>query len=119
MGENNSNVEGPLADVEIIALGSHFLETLGVRSAATLELNSLGDSESRTAYRDLLVDYFTAHLDKLSEDSRDRLGRNPLRILDSKDEGDREVIAGAPEIDASFNEVSRAHFGKISVSRPG
>ena len=115
VGAEILGVEGPQADIEIIALGSHFLEALGVREATTLELNSLGDSESRTAYRDLLVDYFTSHLAKLSEDSRDRLSRNPLRILDSKDEGDREVIGNAPEIGDSFNDVSKNHFAAVKA----
>ena len=115
VGAEILGVEGPLADVEIIALGAHFLDALGIRSLATLELNSLGDSESRAAYRDLLVDYFSGHMDKLSQDSRDRLHRNPLRILDSKDEGDREVIANAPEITASFNEISKDHFAAVKA----
>ncbi len=115
VGAEILGVEGPLADIEVIALGSHFLEALGIRQSTTLELNSLGDSESRTAYRDLLVDYFKGHLDKLSEDSRDRLDRNPLRILDSKDEGDREIIKNAPQIDASFNEISKSHFAAVKA----
>jgi len=115
VGAEILGVEGPLADVEIIALGAHFLEALGVRSSTTLELNSLGDSESRAAYRGLLVDYFQGHIGKLSEDSRGRLDRNPLRILDSKNEGDREVIENAPEISASFNDVSTAHFAAVKA----
>src|SRR3546814_18416113 len=62
----------------------------------TLELNTLGDPESRKAYRAALVDYFSAYRDELSDDSRDRLTRNPLRILDSKDKGDRKLIEQAP-----------------------
>ncbi len=115
VGAEILGVEGPLADVEIIALGAHFLDALGVRGSTTLELNSLGDSESRGAYRDLLVNYFNGHLDKLSEDSRDRLDRNPLRILDSKDEGDREIIKNAPEIAASFNAISKSHFAAVTT----
>ena len=106
-------VEGPLADIEIIALGSHYLEALGVRDKTLLELNSLGDTESRTAYRDMLVDYFRSHFDELSEDSRDRLERNPLRILDSKDQGDRAIIENAPLISDSFNDYSRDFFETV------
>jgi histidyl-tRNA synthetase len=106
-------VEGPLADIEIIALGSHYLEALGVRDKAVLELNSLGDTESRSAYRDMLVDYFRSHLDELSEDSRDRLERNPLRILDSKDQDDRVIIEKAPLISDSFNDYSRDFFETV------
>lgn len=106
-------VEGPLADVEVIALGSHFLQALGIRGKTTLELNSLGDTESRHAYRDRLVAYFRDHFDALSGDSRERLERNPLRILDSKDEGDRAIIEKAPEIADSFNDHSRRFFDAV------
>ena len=106
-------VEGPLADIEVIVLGSHFLDALGIRDKTTLELNSLGDTESRTAYRDKLVEYFRGHLGALSEDSRGRLDRNPLRILDSKDEGDRAIIENAPKIADSFNDASKAFFDSV------
>ncbi|MBL6931343.1 MAG: histidine--tRNA ligase [Rhodospirillales bacterium] len=106
-------VEGPLADIEIIALGSDYLEALGVRDKTVLELNSLGDTESRAAYRDKLVDYFKGHLDKLSKDSQERLDRNPLRILDSKDEDDRVIIENAPMIADSFNDHSRSFFEAV------
>lgn len=107
-------VEGPLADVEVISLGAHFLDALGILDKTVLELNSLGDTESRAAYRDRLVDYFKEHFDKLSEDSRQRLERNPLRILDSKDEGDREIIVNAPLIGDSFNESSKSFFESVT-----
>jgi histidyl-tRNA synthetase len=86
----------PQADIEVIALGADILGSLGVLESCVLELNTLGDTESRQAYRAVLVEYFSKHLDALSVESRDRLGRNPLRILDSKDAGDREIVAGAP-----------------------
>ncbi len=85
-----------IADVEIIAVGAHILEELGVLDKTTLELNTLGDADSRRAYRDVLVAYFQDHHSSLSDDSRDRLERNPLRILDSKDEGDRTILVDAP-----------------------
>ena len=88
----------PLADAEIVACGWHILRELGVAHDVMLELNTLGDRPSRDAYRAALVEYFTAHSGRLSEDSLTRLARNPLRILDSKDEGDRAVVAGAPTI---------------------
>ncbi|MDH5749370.1 MAG: histidine--tRNA ligase [Rhodospirillales bacterium] len=106
-------VEGPQADVEVIALGAHFLEALGVLDKATLELNSLGDSDSRNAYRALLVDYLMDHREKLSEDSLERLERNPLRILDSKNEGDKAVVAGAPLMTDSLNSASRDFFDEL------
>jgi histidyl-tRNA synthetase len=106
-------VPQPLADVEVIACGAHILETLGLSDAVTLELNTLGDPESRTAYRAALVDYFSSHSEALSEDSRDRLTRNPLRILDSKDEDDRRLVAGAPLFDDYLNSESRDFFAAV------
>jgi histidyl-tRNA synthetase len=90
-------VAEPAGDVEVIACGQMVLEALGVADRTTLELNTLGDPESRGAYRQALVDYFGRHRAELSEESRDRLERNPLRILDSKDEADRRLVAGAPD----------------------
>jgi histidyl-tRNA synthetase len=88
----------PLADAEVIACGWDILRSLGVAGDTVLEINTLGDKESRSAYRDALVAYFTEHQGALSADSLARLDRNPLRILDSKDEGDRRIIANAPLI---------------------
>ncbi|MBS4047069.1 MAG: histidine--tRNA ligase [Alphaproteobacteria bacterium] len=88
----------PQADVEVIALGAEILRRLGILDKCTLELNTLGDPESRIGYRDALVKYFSGYADELSEDSRKRLEKNPLRILDSKDEGDRRLVANAPLI---------------------
>ena len=102
-----------MGDVEIIALGSEVLKALGVNEAVKLELNTLGDSESRAAYRDSLVEYFNAHLADLSKDSRTRLEKNPLRILDSKDEGDRHVVAGAPKMSEYLNASSHAFFASV------
>ena len=78
-----------------------------------LELNTLGDVESRSRYRDALVEYLEKHLDALSAESRERLTRNPLRILDSKDEGDRRVIADAPIFTAFLNAESSAFFNDL------
>jgi histidyl-tRNA synthetase len=88
----------PQADVEVIALGADILRRLGILDKCTLELNTLGDPESRVGYREALVSYFSSYADQLSEDSRKRLEKNPLRILDSKDEGDRKLVANAPLI---------------------
>ncbi len=106
-------VDNPLADAECIAMGAHILEALGVRGAITLELNSLGDPDSRAAYREALVQYLRGHYDKLSEDSRARLERNPLRVLDSKDEGDRQVVVDAPILSDYLNEPSRAFVERL------
>jgi histidyl-tRNA synthetase len=105
----------PEADVEVIAAGVRVLDALGVLDKTVLELNTLGDVESRVAYRDALVGYFQDHLNALSEDSRDRLGRNPLRILDSKNEGDRAVVAGAPLFADFLNADSGAFFDKVKA----
>lgn len=107
-------VETPQADIEVIAMGAHLLEALNLKGRVTLELNTLGDGESRAAYRDALVDYLRGHVDALSEDSRDRLERNPLRILDSKDEGDRRIIADAPCLGDYLNDASRAFFAQLT-----
>ena len=106
-------VSEPLGDVEIIALGVDILDGLGVLGRITLELNTLGDPASRKAYRHVLVEYFGDHRDRLSPDSRDRLSRNPLRILDSKDEGDRRVSAGAPLLGDHLNQESVDFFAKV------
>ncbi len=102
-----------LGDVEVIALGAHILDALGLKHMVTLELNSLGDTESRAAYRDRLVDYLDRHRDRLSADSLVRLESNPLRIFDSKDRGDRAVVAEAPLLMDSLNPASRAFFDQV------
>ncbi len=106
-------VSEPQADIELLALAADLLGELGLMEHITLEINSLGDTESRLAYRDALVDYFVAHKDSLSEDSLNRLDKNPLRILDSKDEGDREIVAGAPVLQDYFNEASSTFFQQV------
>jgi histidyl-tRNA synthetase len=102
-----------LADVEVIALGAHILDELGLKGRVVCELNSLGDAESRDVYRARLVDYLKDRRDGLSADSRDRLERNPLRILDSKDDGDRAIIADAPLMSDSLNDESRRFFDEL------
>jgi histidyl-tRNA synthetase len=113
IGAELLGVGEPSGDIEVIALGAAILEDLGVLKHTTLELNTLGNTESREAYRDLLVEYFSDHLDALSADSQDRLERNPLRILDSKNEGDREIVAGAPEFDDILDQESRDFFAAV------
>lgn len=106
-------VPEPQADVEVIALGRAILDGLGLKGNVTLELNTLGDTDSRDAYRVALVGYLAGHIGRLSADSRERLERNPLRILDSKDEGDREVIAGAPLLGEYLNAASKAFYDDL------
>jgi histidyl-tRNA synthetase len=106
-------VAEPAGDVEIIALGAAVLEALGIYECTTLELNTLGNAASRAAYRGRLVEYLSGHRDALSEDSRMRLERNPLRILDSKDEGDKRIIAGAPDFADSLDGESVGFFTAV------
>jgi histidyl-tRNA synthetase len=106
-------VAQPAGDVEAIALGAAILEALGVLGRTVLELNTLGDVASRLAYREALVAYYAAHTDRLSEDSRRRLERNPLRILDSKDPADKEINAGAPSFAEFLTPESRAFFATV------
>lgn len=106
-------VADPIGDVEVIALAADTLDALGLLSETTLELNTLGDSESRERYRNVLVEYFTGMVDSLSEDSRERLARNPLRILDSKSPEDREAVAGAPEFGDYLTDEATAFFAKV------
>lgn len=103
----------PETDVELIALGQQVLEELGIAGPVTLHLNTLGDAESRAAYRAALVDYFSAHEGGLSDDSKERLTKNPLRILDSKDEGDKAIVANAPRMSAHLSEEAQAFFDRV------
>jgi histidyl-tRNA synthetase len=103
----------PLADAEAIACGWSILQALGVAGDTVLELNTLGDKDSRDAYRATLVAYFTEHKAGLSEDSLNRLERNPMRILDSKDEADRRIVANAPTIQPYLTEAAAAFYAKL------
>ena len=104
----------PLADVEVIAFGAQLLGELGIADKVTLELNTLGDAETRAAWRAALVAHFAAHADALSEDSRARLERNPLRILDSKVPGDRPIADAAPGIDAFLTPDAARFFESVT-----
>ncbi|MGB2294363.1 MAG: histidine--tRNA ligase [Candidatus Puniceispirillum sp.] len=105
-----------LADAEIIACGARVLADIGVLDKCVLHLNSLGDTESRLAYRTALVDYLGAHKDALSDDSKQRLAVNPLRILDSKDKGDRDIIVDAPRLQDHLNDLSKTHFETLTTA---
>jgi len=108
-------VADPLGDVETIAMAAHILDRLGLADKVALQLNTLGDSDSRQAYNKKLVGYLGTHKAKLSPDSLARLNRNPLRIFDSKDEGDREVIKDAPLLSAHLNAASTAFFEDVKA----
>ncbi len=103
----------PQADIEVIALGADILAALGVLKRTVLELNTLGDAASREAYRAALVTYYERHRSLLSEDSLRRLERNPLRILDSKDEGDKRVNAEAPSFADYLTAEARSFFDEV------
>ena len=103
----------PQADVEVLALADQLLKELGIADGVTLQLNTLGDADSREAWRAALVEYFRDHRAALSEDSQDRLERNPLRILDSKDPRDRPFVADAPKIDDYLGGEAQDFFGKV------
>ena len=106
-------VETPQADIEVIAMAYEFLEKLGLSGQVTVEINSLGDAESRNAYREKLVAYLKNHYAELSEDSKNRLEKNPLRVLDSKEECDKAVVENAPLYADSLNETSRDFFAAV------
>lgn len=105
----------PGADVELLVLADQLLRELGVSEGVTLNLNTLGDGPSREAWRAALIAHFEAHKDQLSEESLDRLHRNPLRILDSKDPRDRPVADSAPDIDAYLTDEARTFFEKVTA----
>jgi histidyl-tRNA synthetase len=104
----------PQADIEVVACGADILDAIGVLDRTVLHLNTLGDTESRNAYRGALVAYFGDHIAALSEDSKRRLEVNPLRILDSKDEGDRRIVENAPSFDDHLNALSTDFFGAVT-----
>ncbi len=106
-------VAQPQADIEVIALGHRILQALGIGNRVTLDINTLGDPESRARYRGALVDYYTQHRAELSEDSQRRLDSNPLRILDSKDPGDIGINGSAPAFGLYLNEPSREFFARV------
>jgi histidyl-tRNA synthetase len=106
-------VKDALGDVEVIATGAEFLRRIGVWERSQLEINTLGDNESRQNYRKVLVEYLSQHRENLSAESQDRLGRNPLRILDSKDARDQAIVAEAPVYTDYLNQTSRDFFERV------
>jgi histidyl-tRNA synthetase len=104
----------PAADVELLVLADQLLHELGVADGVTLQLNTLGDSETRDAWRQALVAHFEAHRGDLSEDSQVRLDKNPLRILDSKDPKDRGIADAAPGIDDHMSREAGAFFAAVT-----
>ena len=103
----------PAADVELLVMADQLLRELGIEGV-TLQLNTLGDAETRDAWRAALVAHFEAHRADLSEDSLKRLDKNPMRILDSKDPKDRPIADAAPDIDAYLTPDARAFFDAVT-----
>ena len=107
-------LSNPMADVEVISLGKNFLQKLDLLNSTSLKINSLGDAESRSNYRKALVEYLNDYKTELSQDSLKRLSQNPLRILDSKNENDKKILANAPNILDYLNQESRQRFHKVT-----
>jgi len=103
----------PQADVELLALADQIIRELGIADV-TLHLNTLGDGDSREAWRAALVEHFRGVKGELSEDSQERLEKNPLRILDSKEPRDRAHVASAPKIDTFLSDDARAFFDAVT-----
>ena len=104
--------KNPATDVETIAMTYQLFNTLGIKDV-TLHLNSLGNTESRLAYRQALIDYLTPMRESLSKDSQRRLDENPLRVLDSKEKEDKVAVENAPSILDYLDEESQAHFDEV------
>lgn len=113
LGVETFGFNGPDIDAELIIMTARFWQQLGIAEDVTLELNSLGTSEARHAYRDILVDYLTQHKAQLDEDSLRRLQTNPLRILDSKNPDMQALIESAPKLQEHLDDESREHFEQL------
>ena len=107
--------DSPLADVELLTLADQLLHELGIAEGVTLQLNTLGDAETRDAWRAALVDHFEARRGELSDDSLARLEKNPLRILDSKDPRDRPAADSAPAIDDYLSPAASDFFAAVTA----
>ncbi|MGO2240578.1 MAG: histidine--tRNA ligase [Halomonas sp.] len=114
IGVETFGFEGPDIDAEVILLSARLWQELGLMEHVTLELNSLGSSEARAAYRDTLVAYFEQHRDVLDEDSLRRLTSNPLRILDSKNPAMADMLNSAPQLMDHLDTESREHFEQLA-----
>lgn len=105
--------EGPDIDAEMILLSARLWKAFGISDKVELQINSLGNSEARIAYRAMLVSYLEQHIDELDEDSKRRLLTNPLRVLDSKDKNTQVVVANAPKLIDHLDEASKQHFTQL------
>jgi len=105
----------PLADVELLVMADQLLKELGIADGVTLQLNTLGDGASREAWHGANSEFFALHSTLLSDESRVRLEKNVLRILDSKDEGDRKIVKDAPPIERYLNEASQRFYDDVKA----
>ena len=101
-----------LVDCEVISLGASLIRSLGLKDI-TVKINSLGDEESRNNYREVLIKHFSNHIDELCPDCKERLNKNPLRILDCKVDRDKEFFKTAPKISSYLNEYSKKRFENV------
>ena len=104
--------ENPLMDAEVISIPVRFYQLLGLKNIK-VNINSLGDSESREQYRQALIKYFEPHIDDLCEDCKNRFSKNPLRILDCKVDAKKDIMNNAPKMIDYLNETSKKHFEKV------
>ncbi len=116
LGVETYGMAGADIDAEIILLSHRLWQRLKIRDKVQLQLNSLGTTAERAAYREKLVEYFKAHFEQLDEDSVRRLETNPLRILDTKNPAMQELVANAPELMAYLGAESREHFQTLTAS---
>ena len=114
LGVEALGMPGAMIELELISLCRKFWEQLGFADHVQLQINTLGDSSERQNYRRVLVEYLKNHESQLDEDSKRRLNRNPLRILDSKNPNIQELIANAPKMMDGLGEKSRMHFQALS-----
>lgn len=114
IGVENFGSNNPATDVETIAMAKAFFDALGVKDIK-LVINSLGDGETRTQYREALIAYLSQHLDQLSSDSKRRLHDNPLRVLDSKEQADIAIVKDAPSILDFLSEASQQHLSAVTT----
>ncbi|MEY3197299.1 MAG: histidyl-tRNA synthetase [Pseudomonadota bacterium] len=105
--------EGPYTDAETLKMAQSLFQELGIWDDITLELNSLGCTKSRVRYVEALKEYFSRYSSDLSDESKIRLEKNPLRILDSKSESDRKIIPDSPVITSYYTDESKAYFDKV------
>ena len=113
VGVEAFGMAGPDIDAELILMSARMLQRIGLADSVVLQINSLGSAEARASYRDLLVSYFSGHLEQLDEDSRRRLHSNPLRILDSKHPQMRALVEQAPRLSEHLDSESREHFQRL------